>query len=230
MYFFVEKPNPSPGGQTPLSDFRQVWRDLPAGLREKLLQRGLLYKRRYFNEQLGSVDPLQHKSWQAMFMTDNQSRVEEVAATQGFTASWDAGDNLLLTHPAVVKRTHESTGEEYWNTHLNVLHAATASAPLAYSAQILDRRLALIPYFYLSWLMYVRHDLLGYPYGSDMVYADDQSALSFEEAMSIRRLIYKNTWISDWHAGDVLILDNHRIAHGRMPYFSGDRKVYVAWQ
>jgi alpha-ketoglutarate-dependent taurine dioxygenase len=231
LYFFVEQLNTGIGGQTPLADFRQVWRDFPIDLKNKILKRGLLYKRRYYNEDLGKlVDPLQHKSWQAMFLTSNKSVVEEMSRSEGFDPHWDESDNLLLTHRAVIYRNHNNTNEDYWSTHFNVLHAGTTTVPLAYAAQILDDSRALLPYFVLSWMIYIRHDILKQPYGHDMVYGDDESEMSWNDAMTIRKLIYKNTWIFDWKVGDMLILDNHRIAHGRMPFYGGSRKVYVAWQ
>jgi alpha-ketoglutarate-dependent taurine dioxygenase len=231
LYFYVDQPNLPPGGQTPLADFRQVWRDLPSQLKDKLTTKGLLYRRRYFNEKLGApLDPLQHKAWQAMFETSDKAKVDRMAAAEAFDTHWDSKDNLLLTHHAVINRTHAVTKEEYWSTHFNVLHAATATVPSAFSAQLLNDKRPLVPFFMLAALMYVRHTLLGFDYGSDMVFGDDASAIPWDDAMTIRRTISRNTWIFDWNRGDMLILDNHRIAHGRTPYYHGSRKVYVAWQ
>lgn len=230
LYFFAQQPNKPPGGQTPLADFRQVWRDLPDSLKNKLLSRGLLYERRYFDDTRdGFKDPLQHKSWQAMFETTDRAKVESMARAEGYSPIWEEDGGLLLRHTAIIARQHEKTGDLYWNTHFNVLHATTALAPLAYSAQIIEDIRAVLAYYALGWLMYFRHSLLGVPFGHDMVYADDLSALSFDEAMTIRQVISRQTWIFDWKAGDLLALDNHRTAHGRMPFYDSRREIFVAW-
>jgi hypothetical protein len=50
-----------------------VWRDLDPALKDKILSRGLTYKRWYYDETHRSFDPLKTKSWQSMFETTNKS-------------------------------------------------------------------------------------------------------------------------------------------------------------
>lgn len=45
---------------------------------------------------------------------------------------------------------------------------------------------------------------------------------------AVRDAIWANMVFFPWRRGDVLMIDNARIAHGRMPY-RGPRKVVVAW-
>ena len=230
LYFYVGKPNPPPGGQTPLSDFRGVWRDLRPTLRESLVRRGMLYERRYYNEHWGMpLDPLQTKSWQQMFLTDDKRVVESMASAQHFTVIWDEYDNLLLEHVARVFKVHPATGEEYWSTHFNVLHAATNYIPYLWDSRVFHSPKSWAIGHLIRCINYLRVSLLGLPYGHDMVYLDDRSPISWEDAVHIRQVIHNHTWMFDWRARDMLLLDNYRTAHGRTPWFSGDRKVYVAW-
>ena len=50
----------------------QVWRRLPGDLKDKLLRKGLLCRRWYFDGDHKSFDPLKTKSWQSMFETTDK--------------------------------------------------------------------------------------------------------------------------------------------------------------
>jgi hypothetical protein len=63
IYFYADVVNPGAGGYTPLTDFRQVWRDLDKTLKEKMTTKGLIYDRWYRHEDNPPVDPLVHKTW-----------------------------------------------------------------------------------------------------------------------------------------------------------------------
>jgi hypothetical protein len=65
IYFYASIVNPAPGGQTPLTDFRQVWRDLSPSLKSKMKTKGLAYERWYRHEKNHPIDPLVHKTWSA---------------------------------------------------------------------------------------------------------------------------------------------------------------------
>ena len=44
----------------------------------------------------------------------------------------------------------------------------------------------------------------------------------------VRDAICKNMVFLKWRKGDVLVIDNDSVSHGRMPY-QGPRTVAVAW-
>lgn len=163
-----------------------------------------------------------------MFLTSDKDVVKKMAADQGYNASWDELDDLLLKHIAVINRVNKATGEEFWCTHFNVLHAATVAVPYAWDAQLLNsKKSALIALLFHYWVQ--GRKALGYHYGANTLYADDESELLWDEAMHIRQTISKNTWIYDYQQGDVVMLDNHRLAHGRTPWYEGERSVLVAY-
>ena len=56
----------------------------------------------------------------------------------------------------------------------------------------------------------------------------NRSAIPEAVADELRALIWKHTVVYPYQRGDVVILDNFRIAHGRQPYV-GPRTVYVTW-
>jgi alpha-ketoglutarate-dependent taurine dioxygenase len=228
IYFYAETINPPPGGHTPFTDFRSVWDNISPALKQQMLQRGLVYERWYRDESNYAIDPLVHKSWQSMFLTSNKTLVTAMAYEQGYVASWDDKNDLLLKHIAVIARVNEKTQREFWCTHYNVLHAATYAIPYAWDAQILNsKKSAFIAILMHLWVQ-GRH-MLGYHYGSNTLYADNETDLSWDDAMHIRRVIANSTWMFAYEKGDVVMLDNHRIAHGRTPWYTGKRSVMVAY-
>lgn len=229
LYFFANEVNPPPGGFTPLTDFAQVWDDLPYTLKEKMLNRGLSYERWYRHEKNFPIDPLVHKTWQAMFLTENRTEIIETAAGQGYRASWDEHDDLLLQHEAVITRTHTETGRVFWCTHLNVLEATTFAVPFAWDAQLFQSKISALLALTFHTLLNIRF-AMGYHYGANVVYTDDLSFMPHEEVMHIRNTISRNAWMFPYEKGDVLLLDNHRLAHGRTPWYKGKRSVMVAYK
>ena len=229
LYFFANSINPPPGGYTPLTDFAAVWDNLRDGLKSKMLSKGLLYERWYRHEKNRNVDPLVHKTWQAMFLTENRSQIVQMALDQGYRASWDDKDDLLLSHEAVITRKHSETGREFWCTHFNVLHAETFAVPFAWDAQIFQSKVSAFLTLFFHYYLMARH-YFGYHYGANTLYADDGSGLLFEEAMHIRETISSQTWMFPYEQGDMLLIDNHRLAHGRTPWYNGKRSVMVAYK
>ena len=53
---------------------------------------------------------------------------------------------------------------------------------------------------------------------------DDGSQLSLKDQLLITKAFWKNAVVLPWQKGDILILDNRLVAHGRMPH-EGQRKV-----
>ena len=46
----------------------------------------------------------------------------------------------------------------------------------------------------------------------------------------VRRLMWRHALVAPWQKGDLIFIDNWRVAHARMPFRSaGPRKLWVAW-
>jgi hypothetical protein len=56
----------------------------------------------------------------------------------------------------------------------------------------------------------------------------DGSPITARDLAAVRRAIWKNLVFPRWRLGDVVVIDNRAVAHGRMPY-RGPRRVVVAW-
>lgn len=56
----------------------------------------------------------------------------------------------------------------------------------------------------------------------------DGSPIPDADMEAVRDAIWKNQVINPWKKGDVIVIDNDSIAHGRMPFY-GPRMIAVAW-
>ena len=56
----------------------------------------------------------------------------------------------------------------------------------------------------------------------------DGSPISGADLDAVRDAIWKNLVVNRWRLGDVLVLDNAAVSHGRMPY-AGPRVIAAAW-
>lgn len=227
VHLFALQPSRPGTGQLVLADFRQVWRELPDALKSKLDSRGLLFQRRLLSN-ASSTWPLDdvEGSWQAIFGSSDQDQVDALAADAGFTTSWDPEGNLLLSMIGSASRAHPLSGDLYLSAPLPLLHAASALAPMAFAAQLLDDHRLLLPYFAQSWLRYLRQ-LLRRPQGVDVMLSD-QAPLPLQDGLAVQQAVHKQSWVLDWQAGDLLVLDNQRIGSGRLPSFSRHRPVIYA--
>ena len=187
---------PQQGGETPIVDCREVYRLLDPHLRERFARKGLLYVRNYIE----GLDV----SWQSFFQTTDKAAVEAYCRQASMDFEWTGHNNLRTRRlaPAVVR--HPKTFEFSFFNQIQ-LHHISFLAP--------DVR---------AWLMSVFRE-------EDLprnVYYGDGSALE-ESVLSEILQIYKAASITfPWQPGDILMLDNVLIAHGRNPY-TGERKVAV---
>ena len=216
------------GGETPLCDFRAVWRDLDAGVRERFLAGGLRNIRNYSGPGVGEdSDPLRLKRWPEMFLTTDRAAVEAKCAEQGFEPSWlpDGGLRLISTQP--VYRDHPRTGERVWHNHVTTFHLGTAAAEYARIAAFRpsDRHKGL-----LALARGLEAKLRGQPAEQQSMHVTRKDGAELPEAdlEHLRDVIWRHTVIEPWRKGDVVAIDNHSVSHGRMPY-EGPRHVVVAW-
>jgi len=185
------------GGETPLADGRRVLGLLPAALRDKFAERGLLYVR-CFREGLDV-------SWQDFFRVSERSAVEAACGAEGLMVQWLGDGTLRTERRAEAVRRHPETGDAVFFNQILLHHAACL--PEA-----------------------VRGSLLAL-YGAEglprQVYFGDGGAISDAELAQVAKAYEQATLRFPWQPGDLLMVDNMRVAHGRSP-FSGPRKILVA--
>jgi len=186
------------GGETPLADSREVYRQLSKETRDLLADRKVMYVRNYGR----GVD----LTWQDAYQTNDPAEVEAYCRAASISWEWlDAGRQLRTrqVRPAVAK--HPVTGEWLWFNQAHLFHTssldpATREALLAtYAEQDLPRQ----------------------------TFFGDGSPIPVSLLDEVRDTYRRNSQVFPWQNGDVLILDNMLVSHGRKS-FTGPRKVYVA--
>ncbi|WP_437675101.1 TauD/TfdA family dioxygenase [Sorangium sp. So ce131] len=185
------------GGSTPLADSREVFRRIPAPIRERFAARKVMYVRNYGN---GLDVP-----WQKVFGTTDRGEVERFCAQAGITCEWKDDGELRTRQVCQAVAAHPRTGEQVWFNQAHLFHVSNLD-PAA------------------------REGLLAVFAEDDLprnAFYGDGSPIEGAVLDEIRGVYSRLAVEFAWQAGDVLLVDNMLVAHGRAP-FRGPRKVLVA--
>lgn len=185
------------GGETVLTDCRKVYRSIDAGLRKKFAERGILYVRN-FGAGLGL-------SWQSAFQSNDKVEVEAFCVQAGYRCEWNATGGLRTSRIGQAIARHPLSQEWVWFNHAAFFHASRF-------AGMFDEQAA------------EQFDESELPY---LVFYGNGDGIEASEIDKLRAAYDAAAFGFEWRAGDVLLLDNMLIAHGRRPY-SGPRNVLVA--
>ena len=139
--------------------------------------------------------------WQEVFQTDDKSKVEAYCWENSIEFSWKSGERLQTRQIRQPVHYHPQTDEPIWFNHAAFFHYTNLNANL------LDE--------------FKEHEL---PYNT---YYGDGSAIDPAVIEHINQAYEQEKVIFPWQEGDLLMLDNMSIAHGREPY-KGEREVFVA--
>ncbi|WP_405858819.1 TauD/TfdA family dioxygenase [Streptomyces sp. NBC_00090] len=197
LLFFCETA-PLTGGATPVIDGTRWLDRLDPEVREAFAG-GVRYSQNLHGGMgLG-------KSWQATFETEDAGRVEEFLAASGADWTWQPDGSLRVSQlrPAIV--THPVTGDEVWFNQADQWHPASLGDDTAKAlASIMPAEE--LPQF--------------------VTFADG-SPIPDAYVIQIRDRGLDNAVDVDWRSGDLLLIDNVLVGHGRRP-FTGPRRVLVA--
>jgi alpha-ketoglutarate-dependent taurine dioxygenase len=143
-------------------------------------------------------------SWQEAFQTDDRRAVEQYCDEHRIVLEWRDGGRLRTrqVRPAVAR--HPLTGDRIWFNHLTFFHESTL-APAVRDALLSE---------------FLEDEL------PNNTYYGDGTPIEPEILATLRNLYHQETVSFPWQEGDLLMLDNMMIAHGREPY-RGQRKVVV---
>lgn len=185
------------GGQTPLADVRKVFARIDPEIRRRFAEKKWMLTRNF-----GSGFGL---SWSTTFQTSDRAQVEAYCARTGISWSWKADGGLCTrqVRPAIFK--HPSTREDVWFNHATFFHISTL--PPAIAKMLLSG--------------FGEEDL------PNNTFYGDGSPIEPETMNALRAAYDAETVSFDWERGDVLVVDNMLVAHGRAS-FAGKRRVLVA--
>jgi alpha-ketoglutarate-dependent taurine dioxygenase len=184
------------GGETPIADCRAIFAQLDPAIRERFREKQVLYVR---NLGAGVGFP-----WQQVFKTDDKAEAEAYCRRSGIKAEWTGPDQLRISYVRPAMASHPRTGEMVWFNHATFFHISTME-----------------PAIREGLLATMREDEL--PYNT---FYGDGTAIEPEVLDALRAAYHATTVAFPWQAGDVMLLDNMLVAHGRSPYV-GPRRVLV---
>lgn len=187
------------GGCTPLADTRRIFQRIPEKIREKFVQLGYRYVRN-FMENI-------YVDWQWAFQTDSKARVEQYCLDNDIFFEWhDSGGISLKTwQTRPVAAYHPVTKDPCWFNHC-----------LAFNVNNLDQ---MSQHFITS-----SFSIEDYPYHT---FFGDGEEISTEIIEVLRQAYLAEQVTFEWQSGDLLLVDNISVSHGRESY-EGDRRVLTA--
>jgi alpha-ketoglutarate-dependent taurine dioxygenase len=198
LYFLCLEPA-SRGGETPLADCRSIVERLDPAVLRRFERKGVRYVQNlHAGNGLG-------RSWQSTFETTSRRRVESVCRRHGVAFAWSADGDLRLTQTRPAVAVHPGTGAKVWFNQAEQWHPSSLDAE---TEELLRET--------LSPDEYPLNAFFG-----------DGSPIAAADLAHVRDVARECSAPFAWRAGDLLILDNLLLAHGRAP-FSGTRTVLVA--
>jgi alpha-ketoglutarate-dependent taurine dioxygenase len=187
----------SSGGRTPIANDRLVFDELDDSIKAKFMAKKVMYVRNYGE----GVD----LPWQEAFQTNDPQVVEEYCRASRTSCEWRDAGRLRTRQVRQAVATHPRTGDIVWFNHAHLFHPT--SLPDA-----------------------VRDALLGQFAEEELprnVFYGDESPIEASVVEEIRQVYERAAVRFEWHAEDVLMVDNFLVSHGREP-FVGPRRVLVA--
>jgi alpha-ketoglutarate-dependent taurine dioxygenase len=194
--FFCCRVEPTDRGETPIADIRRVARHIDPEIRERFAQKGWMYIRN-FGDGFGL-------DWPTVFQTTDRAQVEAHCAKSDIQVEWKEDNRLRTRAIRPVLAKHPKTGEAVWFNHATFFHISTLEP---------DIREGLLAEF----------DAEDLPANT---YYGDGTPIEPEVMDHLREAYRRETVSFPWKKGDLLLLDNMLVAHGRAPY-SGQRQILV---
>lgn len=185
------------GGATTLADMREVGERIDPDVMEAFRRRGVRYDRVFH--------PNVDLSWEEAFQTEDRNYVARFCDENDIDYEWVDDEILRTSQVSQGVICHPVLGNEFLFNQAHLFH------PSALGEEMLDQ---MIDVFGVDGLP--RNARYG-----------DGGALEVETLDHVRRAYDAASFDLDWLKGDVALIDNLQVAHGRRP-FTGKRLVLAA--
>jgi alpha-ketoglutarate-dependent taurine dioxygenase len=173
------------GGETPLVDSRKVFEQINPAIRQRFLDKQVMYMRNY-SEGLGLT-------WQTVFRTHDRAEVEAYCRARGIDFEWKDGDQLRTRQIRPAAIAHPQTGEMSWFNQAQHWHVSCLDEEIRSSLTALYRE----------------EDLPRNCYYGDGSPIEDAAMAHILEVYQELEVSFP------WQQGDVIVVDNVFAAHGR---------------
>jgi len=187
LYFFCVRAADDRGA-TPIADGRQVLRSLSLPLRERFIDKRVMYVRNY-GDGMGL-------DWQNAFQTTNKAVVEDYCRRNSIFFEWKDKHRLRTRQVFDTIVNHPTTNAQLWFEHAAFFHITGLEPSI---------RDALLEQF-------KEEDL------PSNTYYGDGSVIEDSVLEEIREAYRKAAVRFDWREGDILLIDNMLTSHAREPY------------
>lgn len=184
-------------GNTPLAYTKKVTQRIDPSIQELFKSKGVMYVRNYG---MGVDLP-----WETVFQTKDRDEVESFCRLNGLDFEWLPRNRLRTRQVCQGMARHPRTGDELWFNQAHLFH------PSSLDPQTLAGLRRLLKEEELP-----RNACLG-----------DGSEIAADVLAHIRSAFEVEKMVFNWERGDVLLVDNMLVCHGREPY-EGERKILVA--
>lgn len=185
------------GGATPIANVHKVFQRIRPEIREKFIEKGWMLIRN-FGSGFGPT-------WQNSFHLSDRGEAEAYFRRAGIDYEWLGGEQLRTFQVRSAVERHPQLGVQLWFNHVAFWHISSIEPEL----RELFRK------------EFEEHEL---PYNT---YYGDGSRIEDDVVEELRQAYRQETVAFPWQIGDVLMIDNMLVAHGRESY-SGDRKILAA--
>jgi alpha-ketoglutarate-dependent taurine dioxygenase len=187
IWFFCVQPAEQRGA-TPVADDRKVFLRLDPKIKERFIEKKVMYTRNYGE----GVD----LSWQDAFQTTDRAQVEAYCRQAKTEFQWKDANRLRTRQVRQAIATHPRTGETVWFNHAHMFHISNLEPQV---------RAALLSGF-------KEEDLPRNAYYGDGTTIEDSILDEIRETYNEAAVTFP------WQKGDIMMLDNFLSSHGREPF------------
>jgi len=189
---------PSPeGGCTPIASERDFYQRLDPAIKKRFIERKVMYVRNYGD----GLD----LTWQKAFQTEDRAEVERYCRESKIEFEWMRDGRLRTRQIRQAIAQHPVTGETTWFNHAHLFHESNLPDEI--------------------------REVLQRTFGSDGMprnaFFGDGTPIDTAMLDEIRAAYKECSIAFPWRKGDVMVLDNFLVVHGREPY-KGARRILVA--
>lgn len=188
---------PHDRGETPIGDVGGVLARIDPVIRRHFEDKGYMLVRN-FSEHLGLP-------WRQSFHVSTPKELEEYCRRSQIEVEWIGPEQVRTRQIRPALARHPDTGDELWFNHIAFWHVSSLEESI--------RKILLAEYS--------EQEL---PYN---VFYGNGERIDDSVVAHLRQAYEAETIKFPWRRGDILLLDNMRVAHGRSP-FSGHRKILVS--